>query len=165
MGNRMVKFSFQPGENEQIDAVIKVPEETRSMFHGFVIDECNKPIKNAVVKLLVEDCTNKHLELVTHTFTDGNGEFVLGPLCAHVKYVIKVWNNHVKTRQIVIKPDECEEKSINGQSREEKVTGENASPCNNKPSCGKQSNVNRYAYGNATVRAKNITSNGKNFIR
>jgi uncharacterized GH25 family protein len=126
MGNRMVKFNFQPGENEQIDAVIKVPQETRSVFHGFVIDENNKPIKNAVVKLLIEDSTNKRFQPVTHTFTDSNGEFALGPLCAHMKYVIKIWDNNVKTKQIVIKPDECEEECIKGQSREEKVIRENS---------------------------------------
>lgn len=147
MGYRMVKFNVTPEENEQIDAVIKVPEETRSVFHGVVIDECNRPIHNAVVKLLTMDCNNEHLEPITHTFTDKNGEFLFGPLCAHVKYVIKVWINNVKTREIVIRPEESEEECIHRH------------PCDDRPPCGKKNNNN--IYDNKQVRTRISMNNGK----
>jgi len=110
MGYKLVKFNVVPGENEQIDAIIKVPKEPRSIIHGVVLDECNKPAKDAVVKLFkikkYDDLSC--LEAVAHTFTDDCGEFLFGPLCPNVKYMIKVWINHMKTREIIIKPDSCD---------------------------------------------------------
>lgn len=118
MGYKLVKFQFTPEENEQIDAIIKVPKETRSVIHGVVLDECNKRQKDAVVKLFrVCKRNNKViLEPITHTFTDEHGQFLFGPLCPHVKYVVKVWVNHVKTREIVIKPENCDKDCIGEDS-------------------------------------------------
>jgi hypothetical protein len=111
MGYKLVHFNFVPEENEQIEAIIKVPKEPRSMIHGVVKDHCNKVVKDAVVKLFKMDNPNnpKALEPITHTFTDEHGQFMFGPLCAHVKYVIKVWINHVNTREIVINADDDDE--------------------------------------------------------
>lgn len=113
MGYKLVKFNVIPEENEQIDAIIKVPKEPRSVIHGVVLDDCNKPKKDAVVKLLKESKHDpKRLEPITHTFTDEHGQFLFGPLCPHVKYIVKVWINHVKTREIVIKPEDCDDDCI-----------------------------------------------------
>lgn len=119
MGYKLVKFNVIPEENEQIDAVIRVPKEPRSVIHGVVLDEHNKPMKDAVVKLLKE-CKggSKRLEPLSHTFTDENGQFLFGPLCPHVKYIIKVWINDVKTREIVITPDECDNKCMGEEEKE-----------------------------------------------
>lgn len=159
MGYRMVKFNVTPEENEQIDAVIKVPNETRSVFHGVVIDKHNRPIHNAVVKLLIMDCKNKHLEPVTHTFTDEDGEFLFGPLCAHVQYVIKIWTNHVKTREIVICPDECEKECLHHRI----PSCDDKPPCNDKTPGGKQ--TNKYPCENTKVNPRVIMNRGKNFTR
>lgn len=109
MGSRLVKFSFTPGENEQIEAVIKVPEERRSVIHGIVKDHKNRIVKDAVVKLF--EVLNSHDENsfkpVTHTFTDECGQFLFGPLIACKHYVIKVWINNVKIRELIIHPDDC----------------------------------------------------------
>lgn len=109
MGARLVRFSFTPGENEQIDAIIKVPEEKRSLIHGVVKDHKNKVIKDAVVKLF--EVVNPHdpcaLKPLTHTFTDECGQFMFGPLAPCKPYVIKVWINNVKIRELVVHPDTC----------------------------------------------------------
>jgi len=107
MGYKLIKFCVTPEENEQIDAIIEVPVEKRSVIHGVVMDECNKPVEDAVVKLLMVKCRGKHtyLEPITHAFTDDCGQFLFGPLCPHVEYVIKVWINHVNIRELIIKPD------------------------------------------------------------
>ena len=110
MGSRTVSFGFTPGENEQLETVIKVPEERRSIIHGFVKSHCNKPIKDAIVKLF--ECINHNgeqiLKPLTHTFTDECGQFAFGPLFPCRDYVIKVWVNDVKIRELVIHPDDCE---------------------------------------------------------
>lgn len=107
MGSRLVKFSFTPRENEQIETVIKVPEEHRSIIHGIVKNYKNKNVKDAVVKLFevlnIQECRLKPL---THTFTDECGQFMFGPLTACKQYVIKVWINNVKIRELIIRPDD-----------------------------------------------------------
>ena len=106
MGYKLTKFSIVPCENEQIDAVIKVCEEDRSVFYGVVLDECNEPVEDAVVKLLevnAEGC----LEPKYHTFTDEDGQFLFGPLNPGVEYVIKVWIKHEKSRMMIIHDGDC----------------------------------------------------------
>jgi hypothetical protein len=108
MGSRLVKFSFTPGENEQIEAVVKVPEERRSIIHGTVKDHKNRNVKDAVVKLFEVSGPNEECRLkpITHTFTDDCGQFLFGPLIACKQYVIKVWINNIKIRELIIKPDD-----------------------------------------------------------
>lgn len=107
MANREVKFEFTPEENEQIEATIIVPQETRSVIHGVVKDLKNCIIKNAVVKLFkVSICCEKYrLKPIGHTFTDESGEFLFGPLCSKENYVIKVWVNDIKIKELIVKPD------------------------------------------------------------
>ena len=107
MSNRVVKFEFTPGENQQIEATIIMPKETRSVIHGLVKDYKNCIIKNAVVKLfeVVEHCGKYKLKPIGHTFTDECGQFIFGPLVPKVNYVIKVWVNDIKIKELVIKPD------------------------------------------------------------
>ncbi|MDF2906907.1 MAG: hypothetical protein K0R34_2228 [Herbinix sp.] len=109
MGSRSVCFNFTPGENEQIETVIVIPEEHRSIIHGIIKDHCNKVVKDAVVILYESiSCHGDHdLKPLTHTFTDDCGQFVFGPLCSSRNYVIKVWVNDVKIRDLVIKPEDC----------------------------------------------------------
>lgn len=108
MGTRMVKFSFTPGENEQIETVIKLPEEHRSIIHGTVKDHCNRVVKDAIVKLYerVNSCDECCLKPLTHTFTDECGQFMFGPLWPCKRYAIKVLINDVKIRELVIYPDD-----------------------------------------------------------
>jgi hypothetical protein len=108
MGARLVKFDFVPKENEQIEAVIRIPEEKRSVIHGIVKDWRNKVVKDAVVKLfeVVGSGNSNALKPITHTFTDEYGQFLFGPLCAYKKYVIKVWFDDVRIRELVITPDD-----------------------------------------------------------
>lgn len=110
MGSRSVCFNFTPGENEQIETVIVIPEERRSIIHGIVKNHCHKVVKDAVVKLYESVvCHGEHiLKPLTHTFTDECGQFVFGPLWPCKNYVIKVWVNDVKIRELVIKPEECD---------------------------------------------------------
>lgn len=106
MKGNLVSFNFVPDINEQIEAIIKVPKEDRSVIHGIVKDSNDQIIQNAVVKLFrVENSTC--IQPIMYTFTDSYGEFVFGPLCPHVNYLIKVWVNHIKIRELIITPDPC----------------------------------------------------------
>jgi hypothetical protein len=93
MGSKLIRVSFKVKENEQIDTIIKVPKEGRSVIYGKVIGASEKPIKDAVVGLFILKNPNNPCSLcsVDNTFTDACGEFLFGPLCASKEYIIKVW--------------------------------------------------------------------------
>lgn len=130
MGSRSVSFSFTPGENEQIETCVMIPEERRSIIHGIVKNQCNQVVKDAVVKLY-EKVKYGHdfiLKPVTHTFTDECGQFVFGPLYPNKCYVIKVWLNDVKIRELVIHPekDECQKQRLSATAEKEEIVEEKA---------------------------------------
>lgn len=106
MGSRLVKFNFTPEENEQIEAVIKVEKEFRSVIHGIVQDHRGKTVKDAVVKLFELIAPPCKLKPLTHTFTDECGQFLFGPLYPNKNYVIKVWIDDIKIRQLIVTPDD-----------------------------------------------------------
>ena len=87
---------------KQFDIDITLPEDNRSVIYGIIKDAYDEPVKDAVVKLIEveKDCGKEERKPVTHTFTDKNGEFVFGPLCANKFYEVQIWANDVKHRKI-----------------------------------------------------------------
>lgn len=83
---------------KQFDLDITLPEDNRSVIYGVVKDCYQDPVKDAVVKLVevVCDCGKEERRPVSHTFTDDEGEFVFGPLCANRLYEIEIWVDQVK---------------------------------------------------------------------
>ena len=84
---------------KQYDLDITLPEDNRNVIYGIVRDCYKDPICDAVVKLIEVECKlGKDIRKpVSHTFTDENGEFVFGPLCANRLYEVEIWVNNVKT--------------------------------------------------------------------
>ncbi len=87
---------------KQYDIDITLPEDNRSVIYGIIKDAYDEPVRDAVVKLIEvdKDCGKEERKPVTHTFTDKEGEFVFGPLCANKFYEIQVWANNVKHKKI-----------------------------------------------------------------
>jgi len=83
---------------KQYDIEINLPEDNRTVIYGIVKDCYNEPVAEAVVKLVevVCDCGDEDRRPVSHTFTDKNGEFVFGPLCANRLYEIEIWACKIK---------------------------------------------------------------------
>ena len=83
---------------KQFDVDIHLPEDNRSVIYGVIKDCYDEPVKDAVVKLIEVEREGKGCERkpVTHTFTDKQGQFVFGPLCANKFYEIEIWANKVK---------------------------------------------------------------------
>ena len=83
---------------KQFDIDITLPRDNRNVIYGTIKDDCNEPIKNAVVKLIEiifgKDGVKKRVP-ISHTFTDEYGEFVFGPLCPEKEYTIDIWVNDV----------------------------------------------------------------------
>lgn len=108
MGAKLVTFNFTPKENEEIDTIITVPEEPRSIIHGVVKDSKGNATKDAVVKLFMAKSPSdmSSLKPITHTFTDEYGQFLFGPLVAGKHYVVKVWVNDVKKRDMDVNSED-----------------------------------------------------------
>lgn len=106
MDIRTNEFEFTPKSCEEIDACIKVPCDPRGVISGRILDCCNKPIRSATLKLFEKTCKDELCPL-THTFTDENGLFLFGPLCPCTTYVIKIFVNEVKNKQIKIDHCKC----------------------------------------------------------
>lgn len=96
MSGRIGNCVFKTGSNQQIDAVARLQRENRSCIFGTVLDECGQPVVDAVVKLLqvVDKCA--YPVPLTHTFTDNNGQFLLGPLCPNTTYMLKIYSDNVQ---------------------------------------------------------------------
>lgn len=100
MSGKTAVCSICPKKNQQIEAIIKLPEEDRAVLHGTVVDSCGNPVRDAVVKIfeIVDEC---RLPIpLTHTFTDEYGQFLLGPLCPCRKYMIKIYKDNIKIKYI-----------------------------------------------------------------
>ena len=94
---------------KQYDIDITLPEDNRNVIYGIVKNCYKEPIADAVVKLIeVENKMGKEIRKpVSHTFTDEDGEFVFGPLCANRIYEVQVWVDNVKHAKICA---ECHKK-------------------------------------------------------
>ena len=94
---------------KQYDLDITIPEDNRNVIYGVVKDCYKEPIEDAVVKLIeVENKMGKEIRKpVSHTFTDEDGEFVFGPLCANRTYEVQIWVDNVKHAKICT---ECHKK-------------------------------------------------------
>lgn len=119
MGSSLIRYDFKLHKSDQLDVTLVLPKDNRGVVHGLVVDDCGRPVEDAVVKLFVveyfdrdgkdeafepefddngEKYVHKKCKLrpVTHAFTDENGQFLFGPLCKDVNYSIKVWVNDVR---------------------------------------------------------------------
>lgn len=117
MSGKIAISSVCPKENQQLEAVIKLPRENRAVLHGTVLDCNNEPVADAVVKLfqIVEGC--KIPCPVTHTFTDQYGQFLLGPLCPCKKYMIKVYKDNIQMKYVPLDVDYYDGKCIEANKK------------------------------------------------
>ena len=120
---------------KQFDLDITLPEDNRSVIYGVVKDCCHDPICNAVVKLVEvdHDCGKEERRPVSHTFTDENGEFVFGPLCANRLYEVEIWVNNVKHAKICT---ECHHKGECLKGVDMDCKKDDWKPCKPEKPCG-----------------------------
>lgn len=100
--NPLVEVNGVISSGKQYDVEITLPEDNRSVIYGIIKDAYDEPVRDAVVKLIEveKECGKEERKPITHTFTDKDGEFVFGPLCANKYYEVQIWANDVKHRKI-----------------------------------------------------------------
>ena len=98
----LVEVDGSIATGKQFDIDITLPEDNRSVIFGTIKDAYDEPIRDAVVKLIEvnREYGKEERKPVSHTFTDKEGEFVFGPLCANKFYEVQIWANDVKHKKI-----------------------------------------------------------------
>ena len=129
---------------KQYDLDITLPEDNRNVIYGIVRDCYKDPVKDAVVKLIEVECKmGKDIRKpVSHTFTDDNGEFVFGPLCANRLYEVEIWVNNVKHAKICTechRQGECLKGVDMDCKKDDWKPGKPGKPCDEKPCCNRDS--------------------------
>ena len=89
---------------KQFDLDIRIPEDNRNVIYGVIKDCYGDPVCDAVVKLIeiVCECGKEERRPISHTFTDKDGDFVFGPLCANKFYAIEIWVDNVKHCKVCV---------------------------------------------------------------
>lgn len=105
MSGRIATSTFCTQCNEQIEAVVRLPKEDRSVIFGTVLDSCGNPVVDAVVKLLQVQEGCKYPYPLTHTFTDEYGQFLLGPLCPNTKYMLKIYKDNIVVKYMALEAE------------------------------------------------------------
>ncbi|MEG0035867.1 MAG: carboxypeptidase-like regulatory domain-containing protein [Oscillospiraceae bacterium] len=94
------KFYFRPSKGEKIHTVVSPTEDESCGICGKVADG-GKPIKDALV-LLFETKGQSTNALVSSVTTDEDGEFAFGPLLEGELYLIKVYKDSLKLRELEV---------------------------------------------------------------
>jgi len=96
------KFYFCPSKGEQIETEIMLAQDERSAIYGRVIDETGRPVADALM-LLFKVYDGDRLQLISMFCTDEDGHFIFGPLESETLYLVKVYKDSIKLRELEIK--------------------------------------------------------------
>ncbi len=94
------KFYFRPSKGEKIHTVVTPKEDESCGICGTVTDG-ERGVKAALV-LLFEMNGQESGKLLSSVVTDEDGEFAFGPLASGELYVIKVYKDSLKLRELEI---------------------------------------------------------------
>ena len=98
------KFYFRPAKGEQITTTITPEGDVYSAIFGRVIDAKQRPIEDALV-LLFRVNDGQGPDLVSRFRSDGDGDFMFGPLESGALYLIKVYKDRLNVRELEVQMD------------------------------------------------------------
>lgn len=98
----VAKFYFKPAEGEHIETTVKLTQEKAAAVCGTVVDRAGALVDGALVLLFR---SGQEKKLIDRQFTDEEGQFSFGPIEGNVLYLIKVYKNSVKIRELEIVAD------------------------------------------------------------
>ncbi|MEL4106985.1 hypothetical protein AAFA46_09140 [Oscillospiraceae bacterium WX1] len=98
----VAKFYFKPSEGEHIETTVTLEQEKAAAICGTVQDITGEAVEGALV-LLFRPGAKK--ALLDRQMTDSEGQFSFGPIEGNVLYLIKVYKNSVKIRELEIIAD------------------------------------------------------------
>lgn len=98
------KFYFRPLPGEQVSTEIIPHEEPRSAICGRVLSAEGRPLPDAVVLLFLPG-EEESMTLISRFVTDEDGHFIFGPLAGGTLYLIKVFKDDIKLRELEIRTE------------------------------------------------------------
>ncbi len=99
------KFYFRPGRGEQTETTVTPVPDEKSAICGRVTDSRGAPVPDALV-LLFDAAESAAPTLLARFCTDEDGHFFFGPLESERLYMINLFKNTVKMRELEIVADE-----------------------------------------------------------
>ncbi|MEG1254215.1 carboxypeptidase-like regulatory domain-containing protein [Clostridium sp.] len=105
MSEQLIKIKSTTYGDNHIDAIVETDGDKRAVIYGRVIDKNNKPVSDAVVKLILLQDPSDPLSIlpITHSFTDEYGQFLFGPLPPNETYLIKIWHDDIFIKSVTVK--------------------------------------------------------------
>lgn len=98
------KFYFRPLAGEQICTELIPREDAHTAICGKVLSPEGKPVEDAVVLLFLPG-ERDEVTLISRFVTDEDGHFIFGPLKGGTLYLIKVFRDDVKLRELEIRTE------------------------------------------------------------
>ncbi|MDL2300259.1 hypothetical protein LJC01_01285 [Clostridiaceae bacterium OttesenSCG-928-D20] len=98
------KFYIRPAKGEQVYTVVEPNAEEKAAICGKVVDIKGGAVEAALV-LLFQSADNGESRLISRFLTDEDGYFLFGPLEPETLYLIKVFKNDIKIRELEIKAE------------------------------------------------------------
>ena len=101
MVSAFAKFYFRPGAGETIHTIVSPAEENGCGICGRVVGTGGAAVRDALV-LLFEAEGEKTGKPISAFVTDEEGEFAFGPLKEGRLYIVKVYKDSLKLRELEI---------------------------------------------------------------
>ena len=98
------KFYFRPAKGEHIYTVVEPQQDDSATICGRVIDGKGRPRTGALV-LLFRPAEGEAPALLGRFITDEDGHFIFGPLPGDTLYLIKIFQEAVKIRELEVRTD------------------------------------------------------------
>jgi len=95
------RFYFRPARGEQTEVTLSPAADERAAILGRVIDAKGAAVDGALV-LLFSTGEDEPPALIARSCTDEDGHFIFGPIEPERLYLIKVFKNEVKLRELEI---------------------------------------------------------------
>ena len=103
--NFFSRFYVKTSAGEQIDTTVHMDPDTRCAICGTVLDPKGAPISDALLILFKTGSEPDPPVPVSQFFTDSDGQFMFGPLESNALYLIKIFKNSIKLRELEIRTD------------------------------------------------------------
>lgn len=97
------KFYFRPARGEHIYTEITQEADTRCAFCGRVLDGRGNAVPEVVALLFPGETGD--FRLLARSCTDEEGYFMFGPLESEALYLIRLYKNDLKLRELEIRTD------------------------------------------------------------
>ena len=93
------RFYFKPAGGEQVDTTIRIENDKSAAICGTVVDGGGAAVTGALTLLFSAEGDKR---LIGSRFTDEEGQFFFGPIEGERLYLIKIYKNNTKIRELEI---------------------------------------------------------------